>query len=158
MAEPTLADVRELSVRLLARREHSALELRRKLRQRGCDEALIEEALSQLQQERLQSDRRFAEEYARSRCNQGYGPLRIEAELRERGVDARIDELLELDEQEWRELAAEVRRKRFGNVAPSDLRERSRQYRYLGQRGFTSDQIKRALASAGPDQELNHSE
>jgi regulatory protein len=145
--------VRELCLRLLARREHSARELERKLRARGCDATLIGEILLQLQQERLLSDDRFAYEYARSRSNNGYGPVRIRAELRERGVEARVGELLELDEDAWAARAADVRRKRFGTELPRDVRERARQYRFLGNRGFDAEHIRRALAGEVSDQD-----
>lgn len=155
MSEPTLAEVRELGLRLLARREHSTRELRRKLRQRELPTELIDAALAELQQERLLSDDRFAEEFARSRRNGGYGPLRIEAELRERGVDRAPAELIETPEEVWVALAAAARQKRFGAALPKDLRERNRQYRFLSNRGFASGQIRQALAGAEPDQDVN---
>lgn len=154
--EPTLAAVREHGVRLLARREHSVLELRRKLSRKGHPADLIEQALEQLQDERLLSDRRFAEAYARSRREQGYGPVRIQAELRERGVDARVDALLDdEDDSTWVERAARAREKRFGAL-PDSLKERERQYRFLAQRGFASDQIRRALAGASADPDTHY--
>ena len=154
MSEPTLAEVREVGVRLLARREHSARELGRKLRQRDLPADLIEAALAQLQQERLLSDDRFAEEFARSRRNNGYGPVRIELELRERGVNAAPALITETAEEVWAGLAAAARLKRFGRQLPNDARERNRQYRFLTNRGFTPGQIRQALAGYEPDRDI----
>ena len=131
---------------MLTRREHSSAELRRKLLTRGFDAALVETAVRQLAEEGLLSERRFVEEFVHSRVRQGYGPLRIRADLRERGVP---DELaaagLAPMEGEWDELALAQREKRFGREAPASLAERAKQYRYLTNRGFTAEQIRRAV-------------
>ena len=58
---------------MLARREHSAFEVRRKLKQKDLPESEIEEAVERLQQEGLLSDRRFAEAYIHMRAGKGYG-------------------------------------------------------------------------------------
>ena len=52
--------VRNTAMRLLSRREHSQLELSAKLVHRGFDEGLIKGLLQELEQQDLQSDRRFA--------------------------------------------------------------------------------------------------
>ncbi|SVA61312.1 uncharacterized protein METZ01_LOCUS114166, partial [marine metagenome] len=52
---------------MLARREHSRVELRSKLSARGFAEELIETLLESLQDERAQSDQRFAESLLSSR-------------------------------------------------------------------------------------------
>ena len=59
------------AVALLARREHSQSELRRKLSQRTYDERTIAPVLATLVEERLLSDERFAEAYIRSRFRRG---------------------------------------------------------------------------------------
>jgi regulatory protein len=41
----------------------------------------------------------------------------------------------------WQELLVQVRLKKFGPAPPDDFRERSRQMRFLLQRGFTAEQI-----------------
>lgn len=132
----------EQAVSYLARREHSALELRRKLDKSGFDTADIEHVLSQLQQADLQSDERFAESYVRSRINRGYGKTRIRMELQERGVaDELIRDSLQQAEIDWFALAAEVRSKRFGEQNPEDFKSRAKQQRFLEYRGFSHDEI-----------------
>ncbi|WP_297811554.1 recombination regulator RecX [uncultured Methylophaga sp.] len=132
----------EQAVSYLARREHSALELRRKLDKSGFDTADIELVLSQLQQADLQSDERFAESYVRSRTGRGYGKTRIRMELQERGVaDELIRDSLQQAEIDWFALAAEVRRKRFGEQNPEDFKSRAKQQRFLQYRGFSHDEI-----------------
>jgi len=71
----------------LARREHSRKELKYKLA-RGCeDEVLIEELLDKLSSEGLQSDERFTESFVHHSINKGHGLMKINQELRQRGVD-----------------------------------------------------------------------
>ncbi len=126
---------------LLARREHTTHELHHKLLGKGFPEPLIEETLQRLATDKLLSDERFAEAYVQSRMNRGFGPLRIEAELRERGTPAElIKAWVTPNAQHWREQARKTWRKRFGRE-PKDYQERARQMRFLQQRGYTTDQI-----------------
>ena len=137
------------ALRLLARREHSELELRHKLATRKFADAVIDAVLAELLDEGLLSNRRFAELYVRGRFERGYGPARIQAELRERGIDSDLMEqtLAELS-QLWIDSAARQRNKRFGRRLPDEYRERTKQMRFLQQRGFTGEQIRAVFDSA----------
>ena len=132
----------ERAISYLARREHSALELSRKLQKAGFDENEIADTLDKLQQAGLQSDLRFAESFISSRSNRGYGSIRIRMELQNRGVNPDIitDSLQQAD-IDWFALAAEVRCKRFGEQSPEDYKSRAKQQRFLQYRGFTHDEI-----------------
>jgi regulatory protein len=136
----------------LARREHSEQELARKLSARGYAEDTVAETLAALVADRLLSNARFAEAFVHSRIQRGSGPMKIRAELRERGIpDELIDNSLEARADSWRELAREVREKRFGRAEPRDFRERSRQMRFLQQRGFSAEQISRVFQDVDVD-------
>jgi regulatory protein len=147
--ESTREEVRERAIRLLARREHAVRELAQKLRQRGYPSETVAAVTDELRAEGLLSDERFAEEFVRSRRGQGFGPLRIRADLGRRGVDDGIaTAFLEDDETNWLSQAASVREKRFGTALPPDGREWQRQARYLVNRGYTRDQIRRVLGGS----------
>jgi regulatory protein len=138
--------LRKTAMDYLARREHSEQELTRKLTGRGFDTALIETAVAELVADGLLSDVRFAEAFVNSRFQRGSGPQKIRVELRERGVAAELISLsIEVFDEQWRERVREVREKKFGTDMPGDFRERSRQMRFLQQRGFTSEQISGAF-------------
>lgn len=140
------AALERTAVGLLARREHSRVELRRKLDARGYAAEHIEAVLNGLEAKRLQSDDRFVEVYVRSRGQRGYGPQRIRAELRERGIDdSQIEHALTQSECDWQALLREAWEKKFKGQAPVDVRERARHTRFLQQRGYTSDAIRRLL-------------
>ena len=131
---------------LLARREHSRLELARKLESRGFAPAAIDPALDDLERDRLLDDGRFAESFAAARARKGQGPARIRAELRERGIDeADAARGLAEADPDWARIAGEVRRKRFGDALPTDYAARARQAKFLQYRGFEPEQIRAAL-------------
>ena len=139
-------DIRRAAMDLLARREHSLRELRHKLRRRFGDTPLIEEALSRLADENLQSDERYAGSFVRQRAARGYGPVRIGQEMRERGLDrTAIAAAMEEANIEWRTLAADVCRKKFGDTPAADARERARRSRFLHYRGFEADDVRDLL-------------
>ncbi len=128
---------------LLARREHSETELFRKLRTKGFDEATIGLVITQLVSENLVSNSRFIENYIHSRRIKGFGPLKIQAELQERGVlEELIEHHLQIADNAWFAEAREAWKKRFKNRMPTDFKSRSQQMRFLYYRGFTSEQIE----------------
>ena len=109
---------------------------------RGFTDEVIETTIAALLAQGLLSNARFAESFIHSRFQRGQGPQRIRVELRERGIDdAQIDASLDLYASHWQELLEQVRLKRFGPARPDNFRERSRQVRFLLQRGFTAEQI-----------------
>ena len=145
-----LRQARVAAMDLLARREHSRVELKRKLGNRHFDQDVVDEVLAALADEGLLDDARYAEAFVRSRIGRGQGPQRIRMELRERGVDeAMIDEVIDPRDSEWLEHIAAVRRKRFGDAMPDSWPERARQMRFLQYRGFDADMIRRLLDNGG---------
>lgn len=135
--------IRAKAMELLARREHSRLELRQKLMQRGFPSGPIEPVLDQLVADRLLHEGRYAELYACGRADKGYGPLRIARELRERGIpDELTDATLAALDEFWMSKLRELHRKRFQSRIPADAAGRMQQTRVFRQHGFTLDQIK----------------
>lgn len=152
MDEQHWREARDCALRLLGRREHSADELMRKLCQRGYAPAVVETVIAELARERWQSDERYAAELIHHRRKQGYGPLRIHAELRQHGMEGVLgNPQLQWDDADWAELAQRARTKRFGACSSLSLRERERQFRFLLNRGFTRDQILRVFQGRGAD-------
>jgi regulatory protein len=138
------ADIRFAAMNFLARREHSLVELRHKLRRRFPDERQVETQLQKLVVEKLQSDQRFAESYARMRAGRGYGPARVRQDMREKGLsDGDIASAFEAAELDWDALAAQVLHKKFGTEAPADLKEKAKRMRFMQYRGFAADHYQR---------------
>lgn len=141
--QPT--DPKARAIALLARREHSARELERKLKAKGVSGDEAASAVQSVKAEGWQSDARYAEMLVRSRIAQGYGPLRIEAELRQAGVPGdQAAAAMDSSGADWRELAREAHAKKFG-TPPANSAERAKQYRFLQGRGFGGGEIGAVL-------------
>ncbi len=140
-ADPAI--IRAKAIELLARREHSRLELRQKLAQRGFPAELIDPVLNELAEDGLLNESRYAEMYANGRADKGYGPLRIASELRERGIPQElVDHALAELKNDWLPKLRELHRKRFKSRVPADVAGRMQQTRVFRQHGFTLEQIK----------------
>lgn len=139
------ATVRQYAVKLLARRDHGHAELRMKMQRKLGDQAPLEPVLAWCQQHDFLNDRRFAEFFVRSRIERGQGPLRIRAELREKGLTNEvIQPALDAADCDWFALARETRLRRF-REPPADQKEKARQLRFLQARGFDAEQSFAAL-------------
>ncbi len=128
------------ALRLLARREHSREELRRKLAAHAGEDDDVEALLAELVQRGWLSDARFAEQAIRTRARR-FGPLKLAQQLRAKGLDE------ETIARGFRAAAADagsslasVWRSRFGARA-GDAREHARQVRFLQGRGFALDDV-----------------
>lgn len=130
-------------LRLLARREYSRSELKTRLLLGGYPEERIREVLETLKEEGLQSDGRFARDLAAHRLRQGYGPLRLAAELRRKGVDP--EEFPAASKEDYAEALHKAYAKRFGNLPPCAPEAWAARERFLLRRGFSRSDIHRYL-------------
>lgn len=130
---------------LLARREQSKRELRRKLDQGGYASEESDAALARLGEQRYQDDERFAAMLLRNRASQGYGPARIRMELKTHGLtDAAIRLLLDQAEVDWQANAAAQLRRRFGGKPAVDRAEQGKRAQFLLRRGFAAATVRYA--------------
>ena len=140
--------IRQQALQLLSRREYSARELQQKLAG-GHSAEDLGTVLQQLAEQGLQSDRRFAEVWVRHRRSQGFGPIRIQSELRQKGISPdQIQAAMEADGMDWFAHACDVWQRRFRGRRERDPRLKAKQIRFLQYRGFTGEQIRHALGSA----------
>jgi len=128
---------------MLARREHSRRELKLKLRQKGYEGTEAGEALDRLGEQHYQDDDRFAEMLVRSRVSQGYGPMRVRAELKSHGLsDAKIRAVLDAAEVDWEASALSQLKRRFGVGSAPDRDEKARRVQFLLRRGFPAATVR----------------
>ncbi|MCU7907196.1 MAG: recombination regulator RecX [Candidatus Thiodiazotropha sp. (ex Epidulcina cf. delphinae)] len=131
---------------MLTAREHSWRELRKKLQSRGFDEQTIDAVLRGLSESGLQSDDRFTESFIAGRVSRGSGPLRIRAELHERGVDEALIETHLADFAEaWPELLLLAHDAKYGKQRAGDRKELAKRARFLTYRGFPGELIRDLL-------------
>lgn len=145
----TEAEVRDIAVRYLSRREYGIEELRQKILQRGADANITDKVVGDLADENLVSDQRFTEMYVRTRIRALFGPLKIRGELRGRGIsDKLIAEAMPDEQATWFDSATHwVSKRSRGEL---DFTAKAKLHRSLMNRGFTHEQ-----ASVGIDS-LHH--
>lgn len=131
-------------MRLLARREPSREELRRKLVPKLEEGDDLDAVLDELAAKGWLSDARYAEHAIRSKARR-YGPVKLAHVLRAKGLD---DEAISAGFRaagiDGDSSVEAVWKSRF-RAPPADERERGRQVRFLQGRGFPLDEVLRFL-------------
>ena len=135
--------INEVVLAYLSRREYSRLELEQRLLLKKYTLSEIGHCLDSMQERGYLSESRFTESYIRHRSSSGVGPLKICAELRQRGVfvDSSAACFQAID---WDESLHAVWCKKFDHM-PGDQRARAKQMRFLLQRGFEPARVQRLL-------------
>lgn len=132
------------ALKYLSSREHSRLELGRKLQRYAQESDDVEALLDALEAAKLLSQARFSESLVHRRAAR-FGNKRILSELQSHGIDddalGSIKGSLAQDEAAR---ARKVWRKKF-NQTPADAAERAKQMRFLQQRGFSQHAIHSAM-------------
>lgn len=141
-------EIKTLCLRWLAAREYSKKELQQKLAAKGIQSALVDEVINELAESGYQNDSRFAESFARSRILKGYGPVRIEYELQQKGIDCaevNLEAIVETESGGWMALLEDIYYRKFDHNDNIDLNEWAKRSRFLYQRGFTGTMISDLL-------------
>jgi regulatory protein len=143
------ASLKGRALRLLSSREHSRLELERKLQRYEVAPGELAAALDDLQAKGFISEQRVLESVVNRRAAKR-GAARIKQELQAKGLapDAIAQAVSDLRTSELVR-AREVWQKKFTDQ-PQDATERARQMRFLASRGFAGDTIHR-LVTGGED-------
>lgn len=138
------------ALKYLSSREHSRLELARKLTPYAQDDDDIEALLNWLQESKFLSQERFSESLVHRRAGR-YGNNRILSELKSHGINGEMlsDAKLELTQGET-ERAREVLRRKYAE-APIDGMARAKCMRFLQQRGFSHRAIQESVKTAWCD-------
>ncbi len=143
MPAPKLS-LKARALRYLAAREHSRIELARKLARHASDDDNIDALLDWLEAQKFLSETRFAESLVNRRAAR-FGSSRILSELQSHGVDdATVADLRNSLKASEDERAWAAWEKKFG-VAPDSAEARARQMRFLQQRGFSHAAIQATM-------------
>lgn len=143
------------TTRILAMRDHSEHELRRKLTSAptfpGSNKASlptftpedIDKVIAWCYEHHWLDDAQFAVRFIASRSRKGYGPQRINQELKQKGIDRAIGEAAMMQcEVDWQEMAREMAERKFGSPLPTEWKERAKVKRFLLYRGFFMEDIQ----------------
>ncbi len=129
----------------LARREHSAWEIRQKLKPKASSD-IIDELIDALLKDDLLSDERFAHMLCRSRFNKGVGPVRIAHELKQHQILADwAEQAMEEYENLWVDHLQALNSRKYGDAPPTDYKAWAKRARFFQGRGFTTEQIRDAV-------------
>jgi regulatory protein len=139
------------ALRALAARDHSRVELERKLGSFEEEPGQLAKVLDELQAKGFLDEQRAADSLAHRR-GQKLGTARVVQEMRARGIEL---DAIEIATQHLKateiERAREVWHKKFGQPA-QDAAERAKQMRFLITRGFSSEIIRRVVAGVDVDE------
>ncbi len=142
MAPPR--DAYQTALDLLSRRDHFRRELVDKLRRKGFPADEVEAAIARCQDLGLVDDERVAERFVEVRAaTRGWGPNRLAAELRKRGVAPDDAERMARVSSELGEKAMRTALRKIEVRAPErwwqDSQRRARMISSLIARGFAAD-------------------
>ena len=133
------------ALRYLGYRARSAAEVKNYLRRRGATDTVVDATIEKLSGFNFINDETFARNWALSRAqSQGYGPRKIEQELRTKGVvDAVIGAVVkEIFDQEGEEKRARnILEKKFTSEILQQPRALRRAVAFLQRRGYSSKVI-----------------
>lgn len=150
MARPPIS-LKARALKYLSSREHSRLELARKLRAYAQDDDDVGALLDWLEAAKFLSQERFSESLVHRRSDR-YGNNRIFSELQSHGISgellANTRHLLTQDESKR---ACEILHRKFAS-APQDMQARVKYQRFLQQRGFSPRAIRDAIKMAWDEQ------
>ena len=148
MSSPAYID----GLKMLARRELSEQQVRRRLARRGHESSDIDDAVARLREERAIDDARVAEAIARTETSlRRRGKLRVRMQIERAGIAKSIarqatDDVFDgIDDDTQIELALKKRLR--GRAAVADDREFQRLYRFLIGQGFESELVMKTLRS-----------
>ena len=131
-------------MRLLSQREHSRLELERKLAEHETEPGQLAKALDALQAKGFISEERVIESVIHRRAGK-LGTTRVRQELAAKGLSGEaVAEALEQLRGTELERAREVWRRKFGEPA-TDPKGKARQIRFLVSRGFAAEVVRKVV-------------
>jgi regulatory protein len=145
----------ESALRLLAQRDHSREEMRRKLLAREFPLEEIAKALEWLEKREMLDDRRFAQKLAISLAKEKLlGPQRVSQKLFQKGIPAELakeamkkaDELLAAGERLRMVMRMKLKGRNPEKIFPEERRKLAG---YLRQRGFSWEDIGEAFRETG---------
>ncbi len=135
------------ALRLLSQREHSRLELERKLAEHETEPGQLAKALDELQARGFISEERVVESVIHRRAAK-LGTARVKQELQSKGLSTEaMTEALEQLRGTELERAREIWARKFGEPA-TEPKERARQMRFLISRGFAADVVRKVVQGA----------
>lgn len=153
-ARSSRARLMDKATRILAMRDHSEWEFRRKLstvtyipgketQPPTFTNDEIDEVVQWCYEHQWLDDARFADRFVASRARKGYGPQRVRQELQQKGISRELcDTAMMNTDVDWSQLARDMAERKFGEPLPVAFAEKVKVQRYLQYRGFYMEDIQ----------------
>jgi regulatory protein len=141
------------AVRILAMRDHSEQELRRKLAapvmgKNGPEDIDAtpedyDKVIAWCIESRYLDDDRFVQQFISSRSRKGYGPARVRQELNQKGISREaVERAMRECEIDWAALARAQAILKYGEPLPVDFSDKVKVQRFLLYRGYLMEDIQ----------------
>ncbi|MBM4264123.1 MAG: regulatory protein RecX [Deltaproteobacteria bacterium] len=148
-SQPPAQDAFQRALRYLGHRPRSEAELRSHLRQRGYDDHAIDRSVARLRELNYLNDGNFARSWTAAKVtSRGYGPKRIENELRTKGIKPAVirDAVVEaFSAGEEKRNAKRLIARHYRNLDLKDAKQLQRAAAFLLRRGYSSQVIYEVL-------------
>lgn len=148
-ANDPLKRLKNRALYYLTKREYGFVELINKIKSFATDELNLNldscyQIVEELKTKGLQSDYRFCESFVNSKKRK-FGLQKISYELKQKEIDNfLIEEFIDALKDEEYESARLVWKKKYTSL-PSDLNEKNKQIKFMQNRGFSFDTIKKII-------------
>lgn len=129
-----------------AKSEH---ELRLKMKDKGFDSQLIDNAINRLKEQKYLDDERYCEMYINDKINiSKHGVLKIKEALYYKGIDKEIieEKIKNISSEEREKTALALAQKKALGIEEEDVRKKGiKLYNYLLSRGFEYETVKKTV-------------
>lgn len=146
LEETLIPRAKRRAMHLLEKQDRTRKNLEDKLRESGYPQIAVDAAIAYVASFHYIDDERYARSYVHFN-QEGKSKRRIQQDLMQKGVDKDTIALVLEEEYETSEadMIRELLRKKHYDPESADAKERSKMYRFLVGRGFSSGDISRVL-------------
>jgi regulatory protein len=147
----TYRELLERAARLCSTSEKCSSEIREKLIAWGMAEEDTVKALDYLEKNNFVDDRRYTEYYVKDKLKfNRWGRIKIRYALQQKNLKNEVitQALDSIDPDEYEQILNDVITRKANQLTPiNDPKKKARLIRYAAQKGFTSEEIYRAIGS-----------
>lgn len=137
------------ALRMIGRRPHSSSEVKRKLKEHGFEQPIIQWTCDTLEQQNYINDEEFAKMWTESRVSsQRKGRNLVRQELQMKGINKElVKEAIEtIDPEEEFQGALKLAQNKWKQTSGTPIEKKRKTIAFLMRRGFTSAVISKALS------------
>ncbi|MBQ2467642.1 MAG: regulatory protein RecX, partial [Lachnospiraceae bacterium] len=146
LEETLIPRAKRRAMHLLEKQDRTRKNLEDKLRESDYPQTAIDAAIAYVESFHYIDDERYARSYVHFH-QEGKSKRRIQQDLMQKGIDRDVIALVLEEEYETSEadMIRDLLRKKHYDPESADAKERSKMYRFLAGRGFSSGDISRVL-------------